>query len=229
MNKKSDFKIDWKFEKELVDYDFALDFMNLRVDEIINKKANNLIWVLEHPSIYTAGISAKESDLLDISNSKVYRTNRGGKYTHHCPGMKIIYAMIDLRNFFAPREPDVASFVNFFEDWIIAVLANYDIKGNKRKDRVGIWVEEKTGDISSDKKISAIGIKLKKWVSYHGISLNVNCDLSGFNKIIPCGISEFGITSIKDLGCSNFNEEFDNNFQLIIKKEFYNLYRQLML
>jgi hypothetical protein len=111
MNKKSDFKIDWKFEKELVDYDFALDFMNLRVEEIINKKANNLIWVLEHPSIYTAGISAKDSDLLDIANCKVYKTNRGGKYTHHCPGMKIIYAMIDLRNFFAPKEPDVASFV----------------------------------------------------------------------------------------------------------------------
>jgi lipoyl(octanoyl) transferase len=227
MNKKSDFKIDWKFEKELVDYDFALNFMNLRVDEIINKKANNLIWVLEHPSIYTAGISAKDSDLLDIKDSKVYKTNRGGKYTHHCPGMKIIYVMIDLKSFYFPYQPDVASFVNFLEEWIIAVLGNYGIKGNKRKDRVGIWVEEKPGDISSDKKISAIGIKLKKWVSFHGIAINVNCDLKGFKNIIPCGISEFGITSIKDLGYSNFDEKFNENFQLILKKEFSNIYKKI--
>lgn len=224
-----DFKIDWMFEEKLIDYDFALDFMNLRVDEIINKKANNLIWVLEHPSIYTAGISAKDSDLLDTTDSRIYKTNRGGKYTHHCPGMKIIYAMIDLKNFFAPKEPDVASFVNFLECWIIGILANYQIEGNIRKDRVGIWVESKKGDISSDKKISAIGIKLKKWVSYHGISLNVNCDLSGFNKIIPCGISEFGVTSLKELGCNSFDEDFNKNFQLILKKEFQNQYNKLMV
>jgi lipoyl(octanoyl) transferase len=143
--------------------------------------------------------------------------------------MKIIYAMIDLRNFFAPREPDVASFVNFLECWIIGVLANYQIEGNIRKNRVGIWVESNKGDISSDKKISAIGIKLKKWVSYHGISLNINCDLSGFNKIIPCGISEFGVTSLKELGCNSFDEKFNKNFQLILKQEFENQYNKLML
>lgn len=209
-------KIDWKFSEELVDYDLALDFMNQRVEQIINHKANSLIWVLEHPEIYTAGISAKSEDILDIEKQKIYYTNRGGKYTYHAPGMKIIYVMLDLKELFAPDRPDVAKFVNFLENWIIDVLKHYQIAGNIREDRVGIWVETKKGDLSSDKKISAIGIKLKKWVSYHGIAVNINCDLDGFKRIIPCGIKNFGVTSLQDLKVEikeNFSKIFHQNLQ----------------
>ena len=221
MKKKCNYNLEWRFEKDLIDYEQALSFMTNRVEKIIDKKACELIWVLEHPPIYTAGISAKDSDLLELSDTKVYKTNRGGKYTYHCPGMKIIYALIDLKNFFSPNEPDVASFVNFLERWIISVLDYYGIEGNIRKDRVGIWVESKKGDCSSDKKISAIGIKLKKWVSYHGVALNINCDLDGFKKIIPCGITQFGVTSLKELGVETKSIAFEQNFHKILQEKFY--------
>jgi lipoyl(octanoyl) transferase len=223
MKKKCNYNLEWRFEKDLIDYDQALKFMAQRVEEIYQKKSSELIWVLEHPPIYTAGISAKDSDLLDLGDSKIYKTNRGGKYTHHCPGMKIIYAMIDLKNFSSPSAPDVGNFVNFLERWIIAVLDHYGIEGHIRKNRVGIWVETKEGDGDSDKKISAIGIKLKKWVSYHGIAVNVNCDLSGFKKIIPCGITQFGVTSIQDLGYDTKTKEFEENFYKILQEKFYQL------
>jgi len=209
--------LEWQFSNNLVDYDEALEFMTSRVDKIINQQAKSLIWVLEHPALYTAGVSAKPEDLLNITDQKIYQTNRGGKYTYHCPGMKIIYVMLDLKKFFYPNPPDVAKFINFLELWIINLLSYYQIAGKIHKDRVGIWVETKKGDPLSEKKISAIGIKLKKWVSYHGIALNIDCDLSGFQRIIPCGIKDYGVTSFADLG-----KKIDDNFDLILQQSFNN-------
>jgi lipoyl(octanoyl) transferase len=188
-------EIEWKISKSLVHFEEALDFMQRRVEEIIAGKARQMIWILEHHPVYTAGISAKEEDLLVKNDVPVFKTNRGGKYTYHCPGMKIIYVMLDLKKFFAPEKPDVARFVEFLENWVIAILQEFGIKGEIKKSRVGIWVEENGGE----KKIAALGIKIKKWVSYHGIAINVNPDLSGFDNIVPCGIKEFGVTSIAEI------------------------------
>lgn len=187
--------IEWKISKSPVHFEEALDFMQRRVDEIIASKARQMIWILEHHPVYTAGISAKESDLLVKNDVPVFKTNRGGKYTYHAPGMKIIYVMLDLKKFFAPEKPDVACFVEFLENWVISILQEFGIKGEIKKGRVGIWVEQN----GSEKKVAAIGIKIKKWVSYHGIAINLNPDLAGFNNIIPCGIKEFGVTSIAEI------------------------------
>lgn len=213
MSQKSNHKIEWLISKELVHFEDALNFMQDRVEKIINNEANSLIWLLEHYPVYTAGISAQDSDLLNKTNIPVFKTNRGGKYTYHCPGMKIIYVMLDLKKFFAPQAPDVAEFVEFLEKWVIAFLAEFGIKGEIRKGRVGIWVVDKNG---SEKKIAAIGIKLKKWVSYHGIAINISPDLSGFENIVPCGIKEFGVTSLTEiLGKKVSDEEIVN---LLMKK-----------
>ena len=216
MTKKCNYNIEWRVEKDLIKYDEALKFMEQTAQEIIEQKRDSFIWVLEHYPVYTAGISAKDEDLLDNKNIEVFKINRGGKYTYHCPGMKIIYVLLDLKKLFYPAKPDISRFVEFLELWIIAVLNNYQIEAGIRKGRVGLWVETPNGE----KKISAIGIKIKKWVSYHGIALNINPDLEGFNNIVPCGIKEFGITSLSELGIKNFDDE---NFNKILKKEFENL------
>lgn len=221
MTKKNNYQVEWRFEKDLIEYPQAIELMTQRVEKIINHQASDLIWVLEHPPIYTAGISARNSDLLNIEGIKIYQTNRGGKYTYHAPGMKIIYVMMDLKKLFYPNKPDVASFVKFLENWIIDLLSEYQIIGKIRENRVGIWVEKNPGNQASDQKISAIGIKLKKWVSYHGIAINVDCDLSGFNRIIPCGIKEYGITSMEQLGCKTKDQFFNNEFEKNIEKKFY--------
>lgn len=196
MEKKSNHNIEWRVSREPVHFADALQFMQKRVDEIIAGIAPQMIWILEHHPVYTAGISARDEDLLVKSNIPVFRTNRGGKYTYHAPGMKIIYVMLDLKKFFAPEKPDVARFVEFLENWVIRILAEFGIKGEIRKGRVGIWVATASGE----KKIAALGIRLKKWVSYHGIAINIDCDLSAFQNIVPCGIREFGVTSMKELG-----------------------------
>ncbi len=196
MSKKKLSNIKWLVDKDLVHFQSALEFMQNRVEKIINQEEPSTIWLLEHYPVYTAGISAKESDLLTKTEIPVFQTNRGGKYTYHCPGMKIIYVMLDLKKFFAPNPPDVALFVEFLENWVIAILAEFGICGEIRKGRVGIWVKDENG---LEKKIAAIGIKLKKWVSYHGIAINVNPDLTGFNNIVPCGIKEFGVTSMEEI------------------------------
>ncbi len=189
-------EINWHNSSELVHFEDALQFMQNRVDQIIAGEESQMIWLLEHYPVYTAGVSAKEEDLLNKTDIPIYQTNRGGKYTYHCPGMKIIYAMLDLKSFFAPQAPDVSKFVEFLENWVIAILAHYNIKGEIRKGRVGIWVVDENG---VEKKIAAIGIKLKKWVSYHGIAININPEMSGFNNIVPCGIKDFGVTSMHDI------------------------------
>ena len=195
MPKKSNHNIEWRISKEPVHFEEALEFMQQRVEKIIAGTAPEMIWILEHHPVYTAGISAKDEDFIGKTDIPIFKTNRGGKYTFHAPGMKIIYVMLDLKKFFAPEKPDVARFVEFLESWVIAILADLGIKGEIKKGRVGIWVETKNGE----KKIAALGIKIKKWVSYHGIAININPDLAGFANIIPCGIKEFGVTSVEEI------------------------------
>jgi lipoyl(octanoyl) transferase len=207
-------KIEWKIDKEEISLEEAVKFMEKRNRDIIEKKANNLIWLTSHPSLYTAGISAKDGDLLN-PKIPVFKTNRGGKYTYHGPGMQIIYIMIDLKELFSPNKPDISKFINLLENWLINSLDKFGIKGQIRKDRVGIWVENN----NSEEKIAAIGIKLKKWVTYHGIAININPNLEYFNEIIPCGIKEFGVTSMEKLGVKIDKEKF----QKILQEEFLKL------
>lgn len=206
--------IEWKISHDPVSFEDSYNYMEDRVAQIISGNAKQLIWLLEHPSIYTAGISAKESDLINKSDIPIFKTNRGGKYTYHGPGMKIIYVMLDLKKLFYPKQPDIAAFVNFLENWIINILQEFNIKGEIRKDRVGIWVKTAAGE----KKIAAIGIKVKKWVTYHGIAININPDLTMFNNIVPCGISNFGITSINEL-----SQYKNSDINQIIEEKFFDL------
>lgn len=182
-----------KTASQLVDYDSALSEMEARVAGIRAGNADELVWFLEHPPLYTAGTSAKEGDLLD-SRFPVYKTGRGGQYTYHGPGQRVGYVMLDLKA--RQRVPDIKKYVWQLEEWIIRSLADFDIAGERREGRVGIWVITPKG---GEAKIAAIGVRVRHWVTYHGISINVDPDLSHFGGIVPCGISEFGVTSMKEM------------------------------
>ena len=192
--------IEWKISREPVDYQYAITQMEERVKHIRENNAKELIWLLEHNPIYTAGSSAKDADLLN-HNLPVYKTGRGGQYTYHGNGQRIAYVMLDIKK----RGGDIRSFVKQLENWIIKTLAEFGIKGEIREGRVGVWVQNG----NSEEKIAAIGIRVKNWVSYHGISININPDLSHYNGIIPCGIKEYGVTSLAKLGVNISMEEFD--------------------
>jgi len=196
--------MEWKISKQPVDYTDAVQFMEERVNAIIAGQAGELIWLLEHNPLYTAGSSAKESDLLE-KRFPVYQSNRGGQYTYHGTGQRIIYVMLDLRK----RGQDIKLFVKNLENWIIATLAEFGIKGEIRENRVGVWV----ANAKSEEKIAAIGIRVRKWVTYHGISVNISPDLSHYLGIIPCGINEFGVTSFAKLGLGTTMQEFDRVLQ----------------
>ena len=193
--------VEWKITYGLTDYGAAVTLMEQRAEAIAQGAAEELIWLVEHPPLYTAGTSAKEQDLLDPTRFPVYPSKRGGQYTYHGPGQRVVYVMMDLNK----RGRDIRKFVQQLEHWAIATLASFNVTGEIREGRVGVWVQrpEKprlvTGAVSED-KIAAIGIRLKKWVSYHGISINVEPDLDHFGGIVPCGISNFGVTSLVDLG-----------------------------
>lgn len=193
--------VEWKITDGLTDYGAAVTLMEQRAEAIAQGAAEELIWLVEHPPLYTAGTSAKEQDLLDPTRFPVYPSKRGGQYTYHGPGQRVVYVMMDLNK----RGRDIRKFVQQLEHWVIATLASFNVTGEIREGRVGVWVQrpEKprlvTGAVSED-KIAAIGIRLKKWVSYHGISINVEPDLDHFGGIVPCGISNFGVTSLVDLG-----------------------------
>lgn len=208
MNKND---IKWLETNDLVNFEDALSFMEKRVEKIIGGEENQLIWLMEHSAVYTAGVSAKDEDMLEKTDIPIFKTNRGGKYTYHGPKMKIAYIMINLKKFFAPKDPDIAEFVVFLENWIINFLAKFNIKGEIKKGRVGIWVMHN----GQEKKIAAIGIKIKKWVSYHGLAINIDPDLAAFNNIVPCGIKEFGVTSLKEMGV-----DVNQDFNKILKESF---------
>ena len=186
--------IDWKIEPGLTGYEPAVAEMESRVEAIRRGLAPERVWLLEHPPLYTAGTSAKAGDLID-SRFPVFQAGRGGQYTYHGPGQRVAYVMLDLRR----RRPDVRRYVEDLEEWLIRTLARFGVSGERRSGRVGIWVIH--GDGTED-KIAAIGVRLRHWISYHGVSLNVDPDLGHFGGIVPCGIRDerFGVTSLAALG-----------------------------
>jgi lipoyl(octanoyl) transferase len=184
--------VGWRVSNGLTPYPDAVASMEDRVAQIAAGTASELVWLLEHPPIYTAGTSAKLADLLE-ARFPVFQTGRGGQYTYHGPGQRVGYVMLDLRR----RGHDVRRFVHDLEEWLIQTLGAFNVKGERREGRVGIWVSR--GDGRED-KIAAIGVRVRKWVTYHGISLNIEPDLSHFDGIVPCGIRAHGITSLHDLG-----------------------------
>lgn len=190
---------EWAISEGLVGYPEAVAAMESRAAAIAAGEANELVWLLEHPPLYTKGASAQDSDLLDPTRFPVFDTQRGGQFTYHGPGQRVAYVMLDLTK----RGRDVKQFVCSLEDWVIQTLATFNVKGERRKGRVGVWVDRtRPGGQLREDKIAAIGVRLKRWVSYHGISINVEPDLTHFGGITPCGIAEpgLGVTSLEDLG-----------------------------
>ncbi|MBX3579992.1 MAG: lipoyl(octanoyl) transferase LipB [Rhizobiaceae bacterium] len=193
--------VEWRVEPGLTGYEDALRFMDARAAAIREGSAGELVWLVEHPPLYTAGTSAKPADLIDPERFPVFDAGRGGEYTYHGPGQRVAYLMLDLKR----RREDVRAFVAALEDWIIAALAEFNVAGERREDRVGVWVARPDkpplpGGLPAEDKIAAIGIRLKRWVSTHGIALNVEPDLSHFGGIVPCGVTGYGVTSLVDLG-----------------------------
>lgn len=184
--------LEWRQSADLVDYPEAIAAMEARVAAIRDAGAPEQIWLLEHPPLYTAGTSAQDGDLIAPDRFPVYKTGRGGQYTYHGPGQRVAYAMLDLKR----RNPDVRCFVHDLEEWLIRALAQFNVVGERRAGRVGIWVAK--GD--SEAKIAAIGVRVRRWVTYHGIALNVDPDLTHFDGIVPCGLADYGVTSLTDLG-----------------------------
>ncbi|MBN9007513.1 MAG: lipoyl(octanoyl) transferase LipB [Rhizobiales bacterium] len=193
----ADNAVDWQIADRPVAYPEAVATMETRVAAIAAGDAPELVWLLEHPPLYTSGTSGKSSDLLD-SRFPLFATGRGGQVTYHGPGQRVAYVMLDLKR----RRPDVRAFVAGLEEWIIRTLATFNVKGERREDRVGVWVKRPDKGPGHEDKIAAIGVRLRRWVSFHGISLNVEPDLSHFDAIVPCGVTDprYGVTSLVDLG-----------------------------
>ena len=188
-----------------IDYIESMKVLEQRVHDVFLGKKDELLWIIEHKPVYTAGISSKKIDLLD-KNLNVIKTNRGGKYTYHGPGQKVVYFVLNLNK----REKDIKKLLGKIENCIMEILKEYKIKSYTDNKNIGIWVGSKENSM----KIAAIGIRVKKWIAYHGFSLNISTDLSKYNKIIPCGIKDKGITSLKNIGVSNYN----NINEIIINK-----------
>ncbi|ALL13747.1 lipoyl(octanoyl) transferase LipB [Caulobacter henricii] len=197
--------VGWAVSTGYVPYPAAVAAMEARAAAIAEGTAGELVWLLEHPPLYTAGISAKGSDLIEPDRFPVFESGRGGQYTYHGPGQRVAYVMLDMTR----RGRDVRAFVEALEAWIIDALASFNVVGEMREGRVGVWVERKGPGWSREDKIAAIGVKLRKWVSFHGISLNVEPDLGHFSGIVPCGQTEHGVTSLVDLGLPVTLDEAD--------------------
>jgi len=212
----------WAVSGGQIGYSDALAVMEARVAAIAAGEAPELIWLLEHPPLYTAGVSAKATDLLTPDRLPVFTTGRGGQYTYHGPGQRVAYVMLDLKH----RRRDVRAFVTALETWVIGALEVFNVKGLIRPDRVGVWVERRApagdgpGLVVREDKIAAIGVKIRRWVSFHGVSLNVEPDLSHFDGIVPCGIREHGVTSLVDLGLPVSMDEADEALRSSFRKMF---------
>jgi len=195
-------QVEWRISRRPIDYRAAVAEMEERVAVIRAEAASELVWLLEHPPLYTAGTSARDEDLLEPDRLPVHRTGRGGCYTYHGPGQRIAYVMLDLRR----RGQDVRCYVHQLEAWIIQTLAHLGVHGERRDGRVGIWVARDGG---RDEKIAAIGVRVRQWVTYHGVAVNIDPELEHYRGIIPCGITEHGVTSLAALGVAVPIEEVD--------------------
>lgn len=202
--------IEWTISPKPIEYEDALHVMEETAADIRAEKSPEQVWLLEHPSLYTAGTSAKVSDLLS-PEFPVFETGRGGQYTYHGPGQRVGYVMLDLKK--RQQTPDIKKYICNLEQWIIDTLQEFDIKGERREGRVGIWVVKPDG---TEAKIAAIGVRIRHWVTYHGISINLNPDLTHFSGIVPCGISDAGVTSFEDLSVKATMDELD----LALQKNF---------
>ena len=202
---------EWIVNLGLLPYPEAVAFMEDRAAKIAAHEANEMVWLVEHPPIYTAGTSAKDEDLVD-RRFPVFATGRGGQYTYHGPGQRVGYVMLDLTR----RKKDVRAFVRDLEEWLIQTLALFNVKGERREGRVGIWVVRG----SREDKIAAIGVRVRRWVTFHGVSLNVDPDISHFDGIVPCGIREHGVTSLADLGITASMADVDVNLKTAFRAVF---------
>ena len=216
--------IKWEITEEKVDYETALAKMDNHVEKMIQGEAGEKIWLLEHPPLYTAGTSADRKDLVEPNRFPVFETKRGGQYTYHGPGQRVAYVMLDLNK----RGKDVKKFVKNLETWIALTLSEFNIIGQSRDGRVGIWVERPDKPLNNygavqEQKIAAIGVRLRKWITLHGLSINLDPDLSHFQGIVPCGIKEHGVTSLVDLGLPVSMHDLDNALKKSFSKVFQNI------
>jgi lipoyl(octanoyl) transferase len=198
--------LEWQVSQGLVAYPDALAAMEARAAAVAAGTARELVWLLEHPPLYTAGTSARPEELI-AARFPVYPAGRGGQLTYHGPGQRVVYLMLDLKR----RGPDVRRFVATLEEWIIRMLARFDVAGERRDDRIGVWVRRPDKGPEYEDKIAAIGVRIKRWVTLHGLAINVDCDLSHFSGIVPCGVREprYGVTSLADLGLAVTRAEVD--------------------
>src|SRR5579864_6335688 len=201
-----DAAVEWLVSDSPVPYPQAIDFMEARATEITAGRASELVWLLEHPPLYTSGTSGKSGDLLN-PRFPTFKSGRGGQLTYHGPGQRVAYVMLDLKQ----RRPDVRAYVAGLEQWIIRTLAAFNVRGERRQDRVGVWVARPDKGEGFEDKIAAIGVRLRRWVSLHGIAINVEPDLSHFSAIIPCGVTDprYGVTSLADLGLTASSTDVD--------------------
>jgi lipoyl(octanoyl) transferase len=209
--------VEWSVARNVVDYEAAVEFMTVRAAAIARGEARELVWLVEHPPLFTAGTSAQPQELIE-ARFPVYTTGRGGQFTYHGPGQRVGYLMLDLKR----RAQDVRRFVATIEQWIIQTLAVFNVQGERRDDRIGVWVRRLEKGQSAEDKIAAIGIRVQRWVTLHGFSLNVAPDLSHFSGIVPCGVSDqrYGITSLADLGVPAVMREVDK----VLRAEFEKLF-----
>jgi len=198
--------VEWLIADAPVPYPEAVATMEARVAAIAAHQAPELVWLLEHPPLYTSGTSGRDADLLDI-RFPLFSTGRGGQLTYHGPGQRVVYVMLDLKR----RQPDVRAYVAGLEQWIIRTLSAFNVRGERREDRVGVWVRRPDKGMGHEDKIAAIGVRLRRWVSFHGISINVEPDLTHFEAIVPCGVVDprYGVTSLADLGLTLTTADVD--------------------
>lgn len=207
--------VEWVISDGLTEYEQAVATMEARVAAIAEGRAAEQVWLVEHPPLYTAGTSARDEDLL-AARFPVHRTGRGGQFTYHGPGQRVAYVMLDLNR----RAPDLRAYVAALEDWLIGTLAAYAVRGERREDRVGVWVRRPDKGAGVEDKIAAIGIRVRRWVTYHGIALNVDPNLTHFEGIVPCGVRGHGVTSLVDLGLPVTMPEVDSELRAGFERVF---------
>lgn len=212
MRRADENAVEWVVASAAVPYAEAVTAMEARVEAIAAGDALEQVWLLEHPPLYTAGVSAKGGDLLAPDRFPVFQTGRGGQYTYHGPGQRVVYAMLDLR----ARGKDVRRFVQALEGWVIDILADLGVEAGLRDGRIGVWVDHG----AREEKIAAVGVKIRRWVSFHGVAINVAPDLEHFSGIVPCGITDHGVTSLADLGRSATMSEVDAVLRAAFERRF---------